>query len=168
MNELRASQICSMCVEEVKENVKEHVEKRYPPKDLYGQRYAVVKLKDLSYLHLVCLPESAVQGIPVCDEAPPALHYESVLRWKDVGSMKMGLVKFANKPEVESWWEYEFVITGLKPDPYSVEEWLCPDTLPGLRPPSQVPLKTLVEKAQELILTFGFDPEDSTAGIRHA
>lgn len=168
LNELRTHQICSFCLSEVQNNLRENVEIRYEPRDLYGQRYARVKVKGLSHLHLVYIPENLVQGIPVSELAPPSLQFESVLRWKDVGTKRMGLVKFANKPESESAWEYEFVIKSLKPDQYAIEEWTCQDPLPGLRPPPQIPAKTIVEKAQELILAFGFDPEDSSAGIRRA
>ena len=168
LNELRTHQICSICLSEVQTNVREHVEARYEPRDLYGQRYARVKVKDMSYLHIIYLPENMVQGIPISEQGPPVLQFECVLRWKDVGSLRMGLVKFANKPESESAWEYEFVIKGLKPDQYAVEEWTCHDQLPGLRPPPQISPKMVIEKAQELILAFGFDPEDSSAGIRRA
>ena len=79
----------------------------------------------------------------------------------------MGLVTFADRPETEATWEYEFVIKTLKTDLYVFEEWLCLDVPPGAKAP-QASQKYLVEKAQDLILAFGFDPEDTTGAVRTA
>ena len=80
----------------------------------------------------------------------------------------MGLVKFMGRPDSESVWEYEFVVKQAKPDQYRTEEWVCNDFLLNVRPPTIVPPKTIVEKAQDLILAFGFDPEQPTSEILKA
>lgn len=140
----RIRQICSLCLDEVRSNVKETVETRYESTTLYGQPYAVVKLRDLSLIHLVYMPESLVQDLLVSGQPPPPPQFEAVLSWT-TGPQRMGLVKFANLSKTH--WEHEFVIKALT---------ATHDT------------KVLIEKAQELILAFGYTPEDSFADLLHA
>lgn len=151
--QLYIRQICSMCLGEVQSNVKDTVESRFESQTLYGQRYAVVKLKDLSLLHLVSIPENLVQDMPVSGQPPPSPQFEAVLYWKNVGTLRMGLVTFVNQSE--STWEYDFVIKALS-SPADSKNTVSPST------------NIIVEKAQELILAFGFNPEDSIATVQHA
>lgn len=134
--------ICSLCLDEVQGNVKDIVETRYES-TLYSQRYSVVKLKDLSPLHLVYMPENLVQDLPISGQPPPLPQFEAVLDWKTVSTRNMGLVKFSNLPQ--TYWEHEFVIKALS---------AAQDTT------------ILIEKAQELILAFGYTP-DSIADLLH-
>ena len=151
--QLYTRQICSVCLGEVQSNVKDTVETRFESQPFYGQRYAIVKLKNLSLLHLVSIPESLVQDMPVIGQPPPSPKFEAVLRWKNVGTLRMGLVTFVNQSE--STWEYEFVIKAMSLPAYS-RSLVSPST------------NVIVEKAQELILAFGFNPEDSVASVQHA
>lgn len=151
--QLFTRQICSICLGEVQSNVKDTVETRFESQTLYGQRYAVVKLKNLSLLHLVSIPESLVQDMPVIGQRPPSPKFETVLCWKNVGTLRMGLVTFANQSE--SAWEYEFVIKAMS-SPACNRNLVSPST------------NVIVEKAQELILAFGFNPDESVESVQHA
>ena len=161
LKELKYAQICSQCIAEALLS-SDSIEARYASKSISGQNHAVLKLKSLSFLHLVCVPETQVQNIPVSRESPPLFRYEDVLKWKDCYGQKMGFVKFEARTYAEASWEYDWVISAIKADALALEEWFSPGVIRYIPPPPpRPPVKTTVEKAQELILAFGYDQNES-------
>lgn len=168
MKELHPFHVCSICIQEAF-SPQDSVEFRYNNKEINGQLYAVLKLKSLSYIHLAYIPVSQVRSIPISSEPLPEFTFESVLKWKDFYGRKMGLVKFAKRPYSDCSWEFEPVINALKPDLLSLEDWFSSDKIPYIPPPPpKSSLKTTIEKAQELILSFGYDQNDTQMDLKRS
>lgn len=167
VKELTPTQVCSQCISEVL--TPETIEARYPSKSVQGQNYAVIKVKALPCTHLICVPETQVQATPLSREPAPAFQYEDVLKWKDCYGQRMGYVKFLARPYADNSWEYDWVITALKRDSLALEGWFCSEVIRYIAPPPPRPaIKTTVEKAQELLLAFGYDQNDGPSEVHRA
>ena len=66
MVQFRGQQLCQLCISECI-NTPHAIEARYENKDILGQRFAAVKFRGVSYLHVTLVPEMYCAGVARTD-----------------------------------------------------------------------------------------------------